>query len=167
MADKQSGEMTFTIRSDREVLLTRRFNAPRALVFQAYTEPEHIPHWWGPRGVTTVVETMDVRPGGSWRWIQHHPDGATYAFYGEYREVVPPERLVYTFEFAGFPGLVMKDTLTFAEQDGTTLLTVVSRFTSVEDRDAMVESGLEGGGAEMWERLAEHLEHLKEGVSKV
>lgn len=161
MVDKTRGATSFRILSDREVEMTRLFAAPRELVFAAYTDPEQIPFWWGPRGVTTVVETMDVRPGGAWRFIQHHPDGAEYAFFGEYREIVPPERIVSTFQFAGFPDLVMEDTLTLTEQDGQTVLTVVSRFTSLEHRDRMLDSGLAGGAAEMWERLAEHLAVLR------
>jgi uncharacterized protein YndB with AHSA1/START domain len=157
LVDKSSGVNSFTILSDREVEMTRLFDAPRALVFEAYTNPIHVPHWWGPRGVTTVVEAMDVRPGGAWRFTQHHPDGNQYTFYGEYHEVVPPERLVSTFEYVGMPGMVMTDTLTLTERDGRTLLRVVSRFSSLEHRDAMIESGLEGGGVEMWDRLAEYL----------
>jgi uncharacterized protein YndB with AHSA1/START domain len=154
-------DTTFRRLSDREIEMNRLFDAPRELVFEAYTEPEHIPHWWGPREVTTIVETMDVRPGGAWRFVQRDADGNEYAFYGEYREVVPPERLVSTFTFEGMPELEMVDTLTLSEQDGKTLLTVVSRFASQEDRDAMVESGLEGGAIEMWERLAELLAQQK------
>jgi uncharacterized protein YndB with AHSA1/START domain len=162
LVDKARGTATFRILSDREVEMTRVFDAPRALVFAAYSKPEHIPHWWGPRSVTTIVEAMDVRPGGAWRFIQRDADGAEYAFYGEYREVEPPERIVSTFEFEGFPGLVVVDTLTLREADGKTTLTVISRFTSREERDRMVESGLEGGAREMWERLAEHLETLRQ-----
>jgi uncharacterized protein YndB with AHSA1/START domain len=164
LVDKSPGATTFRILSDHEVEMTRVFDAPRELVFAAYTDAKQIPHWWGPRGVTTIVETLDVRPGGVWRFIQHHPDGAEYVFYGEYREIVPPERIVSTFEYEGFPGMVMLDTLTLHEADGKTTLTVISRFASRQDRDRMLESGLEGGAAEMWERLAEHLAALAEGV---
>jgi uncharacterized protein YndB with AHSA1/START domain len=152
--------MTFRIISEREIEMTRIFAAPRELVFEAYTDPGHIPHWWGPCSVTTRVESMDVRPGGRWRFIQRYPDGAEYAFFGEYREVAPPERLVSTFEFEGVPGLVMVDTLTLREADGKTMLTVISRFASREERDRMRESGLHDGAAEMWDRLAEHLAQL-------
>jgi uncharacterized protein YndB with AHSA1/START domain len=164
LADKTHGATTFRIVSDREIEMTRVFDAPRELVFEAYSKPEHIPHWWGPRSVTTIVETMDVRPGGAWRFIQRDQDGVEYAFYGEYREVVPPERIVSTFEFEGFPGLVMVDTLTLRDVDGKTTLTVNSRFASREERDRMVESGLEDGAREMWDRLAEHLETLRQRV---
>jgi uncharacterized protein YndB with AHSA1/START domain len=164
LVDRTHGTTTFRILSDREVEMTRVFDAPRELVFAAYTEPEHIPHWWGPRTVTTIVEAMDVRPGGAWRFIQRDADGTEYAFYGEYREVVPPERIVSTFEFEGFPGLIMVDTLTLHEAAGKTTLTVISSFASREERDRMVESGLEDGAREMWERLAEHLDAMRQRV---
>jgi uncharacterized protein YndB with AHSA1/START domain len=164
LADRTRSATSLRVLSDREIEMTRVFDAPRELVFAAYTKPEHIPHWWGPRTVTTIVETMDVWPGGAWRFIQRDADGTEYAFYGEYREIVPPERIVSTFEFEGFPGLVMVDTLTLHEADGKTTLTVISRFTSREDRDRMVESGLEDGAREMWDRLAEHLETMRQHV---
>jgi uncharacterized protein YndB with AHSA1/START domain len=114
--------MTFRMLSDREYEMTRVFDAPRDLVFAAYTDPQQIPRWWGPRGVTTIVDTMDMRPGGTWRFIQRGADRAEYGFRGVYREVVPPERLVYTlvFEFA-FPGKPDHDvleTLIFEEKRG-------------------------------------------------
>lgn len=152
---------TFTKPSEREVGMSRVFDAPRELVFEAYTDPKHIPHWWGPRGYTTIVDQMDVRPGGRWRYINRAPDGAEYAFNGEYREIVPPARLVSTFEFEGMPGHISIDTATFDEVDGKTLVTVTSLFQSAEDRDGMLESGMESGATESWDRLAELLESLK------
>lgn len=161
MTDKTRGATTFRVLSDHEVEMTRVFDAPRELIFAAYTDPAQIPHWWGPRGVTTIVETMEARPGGAWRFVQRHPDGAEFVFFGEYHEVVPPQRIVSTFEFEGFPGMIMVDTLTLVEADGKTTLTVISRFATRQDRDRMVGSGLEGGAAEMWDRLAEYLAGLK------
>lgn len=152
---------TFTKPSDREIVMSRVFDAPRELVFRAYTEAEHIPHWWGPRGLTTTVDTLDPRPGGAWRFVQRDQDGNEYGFHGEFREVVAPERLVYTFEFEGMPGHVVVDTLTFEEQDGKTTVTALSLFESVADRDGMLESGMESGAVESWDRLAELLEQLK------
>ena len=152
---------TFSKPSDLEIGMTRVFDAPRELVFQAYTDPEHIPHWWGQRNSTTIVDTMDVRPGGLWRYIQRDPDGNEYAFNGEYREVVAPERLVYTFEFEGMPGHIVVNTMTFEERDGKTTITSTSLFASVEDRDGMLESGMESGANESWDRLAELLETLR------
>lgn len=146
---------------DREVTMTRVFDAPRELVFRAYTDPELMPRWWGPRNLTTTVDKMDVRPGGEWRFVHHAPDGSEYAFRGEYREVVPPDRLVNTFEYEGMPGHVIVDTATFEEYEGKTKLTVVSLFASIEDRDGMLATGMEEGGKETWDRLAELLAELQ------
>jgi uncharacterized protein YndB with AHSA1/START domain len=152
---------SLTMPSDREVSMTRVFNAPRELVFAAYTDPRHVPNWWGLRRSTTIVDKMDVRPGGLWRYIQREPDGAEYGFNGEYREVVPPERLVYTFEFEGLPGHVVVDTVTFEEEEnGKTRVTALSLFANVEDRDGMVSSGMEFGANQSWDRLEELLATL-------
>lgn len=156
----EPGATTFTTESDREIGMRRVFNAPRALVFAAYTDPKHIPNWWGGRGSTTIVDTMDVRPGGKWRYIQRAADGAEYAFRGEFLEVVPPEKLVLTFEFEGMPGQIVTDTATFAEEDGKTTVTVISRFDTTEARDGMIASGMEAGANESWDRLEELLATL-------
>ncbi len=100
---------------------------------------------------------MDFRPGGAWRFVQRGPDGTEHAFRGVYREIAPPGRLVYTFEFEGMPGHEALETRTFVEQDGKTKLTSTVLFESVEDRDGMLQSGMEGGAAETWDRLAEHV----------
>lgn len=162
MAEKSSVATTYTTPSDREIGMTRVFNAPRELVYQAYTDPNHVPHWWGPRRMTTTVNTMDVRPSGAWRVVQRDPEGNEYGFRGEYREVVPPERLVYTFEFEGMPGHILVETVTFEEQDGKTTVTSTALFDSVEGRDGMLESGMESGAIESWDRLEELLERLRE-----
>ena len=141
----------------QEIVLRRVLDAPRELVFKTMTDPSLIPNWWGPKGLTTVVEKMDVRPGGAWRFVQRDPDGNEFAFNGVYYEVLPPERLVYTFEFEGVPGHVLLETVTFEELDGKTRLTDRSVFQTVEDRDAMVQSGMESGAKEAMDRLAELL----------
>jgi uncharacterized protein YndB with AHSA1/START domain len=156
MSTTEKKPSTLTVTSDREVVMTRVFDAPRELVFKAYTDPQAIPHWWGPRATTTVVEKMDVRPGGQWRFVQK-AGKEEYAFYGEYREVVAPERLVQTFEFEGMPGHVVVDHLQFEDHNGKTLVTATSTFASLEDRDGMLASGMEGGALETWDRLAEYL----------
>ncbi len=148
---------SMTIISDLEIAMTRVFDAPRDLVFKAYTDPEMVAQWWGLRTSTTAVEQLDVRPGGQWRFVQREADGAELAFFGEYREVTPPERLVNTFEFEPMPGHVIVDTATFEDVDGKTKLTVTSLFQSVEDRDGMLASGMEGGANESWDQLAELL----------
>jgi uncharacterized protein YndB with AHSA1/START domain len=145
----------FEFLSDREVVITRIFDAPRDLVFKASTDPDHIPQWWGPKRFTTKVEKMDVNPGGVWRFIQRDKDGNQYAFNGVYREIVPPEREVHTFEFEGMPGHVILETSTFKEFEGKTKLTVTDLFQSVEDRDGMFNSGMKEGATESMDRLEE------------
>ena len=156
-----STALTLTLPSDREIVMTRVFDAPRELVWKAYTDPAAIPQWWGPRRHATTVDKMDVRPGGAWRYVSRDADGNEYAFRGEYREVVPPERIVATFEFEPMPGHVSVETLTLVEHDGKTTLTNTSVFDSVEDRDGMLQSGMEEGVRETYDRLAEYLETLK------
>ncbi len=141
----------------QEIIITRTFDAPRALVFKAFTDPALIPKWWGPARLTTVVEKMDVRPGGIWRFVQHDAEGNEYAFHGVYHDIAAPERLVYTFEWEGMPGHAMLETVTFEEHDGKTKVTDTAVFQTVEDRDGMIESGMEGGATESMDRMAELL----------
>ena len=157
---RQVGAMTITVKSDLEVELTRVFNAPRALVFEAHSRPEHMQRWWGPRDTTMVSCEMDFRTGGRWRYVLRKANGKEYAFRGEYREVVAPERLVQTFEVEGMPGAITVEAHTFTEHDGKTTLSVVSRVSSIEARDAMLQSGMEKGAAETYDRLEELLVSL-------
>jgi uncharacterized protein YndB with AHSA1/START domain len=151
----------FTLPSDREIAMECVFDAPRELVFTAATDRALIPRWWGPGALATTVEEMDVRPGGAWRYVQRDASGNEYAFHGQYVEVSAPERLAYTFEFEGMPGHVMLETAAFEEHDGTTKMTVVDRFDSVEDRDGSLQSGMEEGAREIQERFAELLADLQ------
>ncbi|TMG47455.1 MAG: ATPase [Chloroflexi bacterium] len=162
MAAASESKTKVTLPSDREILITREFDAPRDLVFKAMTDPDLIGRWWGPRNYETVVDKMDVRPGGTWRFIHRQADGTEFAFRGEYREVVPPERIVQTFEFEPMAGHISVETATFTERDGRTLLTVRSLFASKEDRDGMIQSGMEKGLAETHDRFAELLAELRE-----
>jgi len=139
-----------TLPSEREIVMTRVFDAPRELVFEAHSKCEHMSRWWGPRRHTTTVDKMDVRPGGVWRYVSRDADGNEYGFHGEYREVVRPERLVATFEFEPMPGHVSVETLTLVEYEGKTTLT-----------NTMLESGMEAGMRETYDRLAEYIERLK------
>jgi uncharacterized protein YndB with AHSA1/START domain len=149
---------TVKVLSDRELSMTRDFDAPREVVFKAHTDPSLIPQWWGQRTSVTIVDEMDVRPGGRWRFVARDTEGNEYAFRGEYCEIVPSERLVNTFEWEGMPGHITEETTTFeALPNGQTRLTVTSRFASIEDRDGMLGSGMESGGNETWDRLAELL----------
>jgi uncharacterized protein YndB with AHSA1/START domain len=159
--EQNKGKLTLVVLSDTEVAMARVFDAPSKLVWEAYTDPKHIPHWWGPRRLTTTVNKMDVRPGGVWRYIQREPDGTEYAFNGVYREVTPPSRLVSTFEFEPFPGYISVDTLNLFEHNGKTTLTTHTLFQSREHRDGMLQSGAEAGFAETLDRLAELVETLK------
>jgi uncharacterized protein YndB with AHSA1/START domain len=154
---RQVGAMTIAVKSDLEVEITRVFEAPRRLVFEAYSTPEHMQRWWGPRETTMVHCEMDFRPGGAWRYVLRKANGQEYAFRGEYREIVAPERLVQTFEVEGMPGAVTLETHVFTEHDGKTTLSVTSRVNSIEARDGMINSGMEKGAAETYDRLEEHL----------
>lgn len=132
----------------QEIVITRDFDAPRELLFKALTDPIHIPHWWGPRGLTTVVDKMEVRPGGMWRFVQHDADGKEFAFHGVYHEVTAPERIIDTFEFEGLPekGHVILETVRLEVLPGDrTKLTTQSIFQSVSDRDGMLQSGIKVG----------------------
>jgi uncharacterized protein YndB with AHSA1/START domain len=118
-------------------------------------------NWWGPRKYEFASCEIDFRPGGTWRIVHRGPDGEEYGFHGEYREIVRPERIVWTFEFEGAPGVAV-ETLTLEEQDGKTTVTATSVWDSVQARDGMLESGMETGAAETYDRLDEYLEVLKE-----
>ncbi|MEX1254886.1 MAG: SRPBCC family protein [Dehalococcoidia bacterium] len=158
---EQQNAIRVTLPSDLEIVMTRVFDAPRELVFEAHSKPEHIRRWWGRLGSTLPVCEMDFRPGGAWRFVERQSDGEESGFRGEYREIVPPARIVQTFEFEGMPGHVSLETLTFVEGDGRTVLTSTSVFESAEDRDGMLQSGAEQGANESMDRLAEHLAEMK------
>jgi uncharacterized protein YndB with AHSA1/START domain len=150
-------EVEVSTPSEREILITRMFDAPRDLVFEAHTSCEHMSNWWGPRKYEFASCELDFRPGGTWR-IVHRADGEEdQGFRGEFREIVPPEKIVWTFEWEGMPGHVSVETLTLEEQDGKTLLTATSVYDTVEDRDAMLQSGMEEGMVETYDRLDEYL----------
>lgn len=158
------GTTKVTLPSDLEILITREFDAPRDVVFKAMTDPDLIPRWWGPRKDTTRVDKMDVRPGGAWRFIVRDPDGNESGFRGEYREIVAPERIVQTFEWEPMAGHISVETAEFTEHDGRTLLTNRTLFASKEDRDGMIQSGMEGGLRETHDRFAELLAELPDAA---
>ena len=148
---------TVTTPTDREIHIERVFDAPRDKVFAAFTNPELIPEWWGPRGTTTIVDEMDVRPGGSWRFVGRGADGSETAFRGTYREITAPERIVQTFEWEGLPGHVSVETAVFEDLGDRTRLVATSLFHTTEERDGMLHSGMEGGMNETYDRLDEVL----------
>jgi len=152
--------------SKRELVSTHVFDAPRELVWKAWTNPKLIPRWWGPRKYTTVVEKMDVRPGGTWRFVQRDAEGNEFGFHGEYREVVPFERIVETFEFEGMPGHVLVESAVFEEIRGKTKVTQRSVFATVEDLAGMLASGMEEGARETIERFAELVEEPKKSDAR-
>jgi len=138
--------------------MSRVFDAPRELVWKVCTDPELLPKWWGPRYLTTAVDKMDLKVGGVWRYIQKDAEGNEYAFNGVYKEVVPPERLTYTFEFEPMAGHISTETITFEElPDGKTKITSRTTFNTLEDLEGMLQSGMEGGAVETWDRLEELL----------
>jgi uncharacterized protein YndB with AHSA1/START domain len=151
---------TVTTPTDREIHIERVFDAPRDKVFAAFTNPELIPEWWGPRGTTTIVDEMDVRPGGSWRFVGRGADGSETAFRGTYREITAPERIVQTFEWEGLPGHVSVETAVFEDLGDRTRLVATSLFHTSEERDGMLHSGMEGGMNETYDRLDEVLARL-------
>lgn len=158
-ATHKIGQTTFATPSDREIVISRTFDAPRRLVFEAITNPEHIPHWFGLRSWTLPVCQVDLRPGGAWRYILESPDGTRMGMSGVYEEITPPERLVTTESFDDFPG-ESHNTVVLTEEAGKTTLTVTVVYPSKEVRDAVIASGMRDGAAETYDRLAEHLATL-------
>jgi len=140
--------------------ITREFDAPRDLLYRAHTEPDLLVQWLGPRRLTMKVDRYEVRDGGTWRYTHSEDDGTEYGFHGVFHGTPSPEGMVQTFEFEGAPGHVSLDSLTFEEHDGRTLVRARSVFQTVEARDAMVESGMERGVNEGYQRLDEMLVRL-------
>lgn len=159
------GNLTVTLPSDTEIVMTRFFKAPRRLVFAAHASCDHLKQWWGPRRYEIVSCEMDFRPGGAWRVVHRGKDGHAFGFRGQFKEIVSPERIVRTFEFEGAPGHVSEETLTLTDYDGGTSLVVRSVFPNKADRDAMLKSGMEDGARETLDRLAEYLVTLQDGRS--
>jgi uncharacterized protein YndB with AHSA1/START domain len=148
----------------QEIFITREFDAPRELVFKAFTDPELYVQWLGPRELTMTLDKFEPGNGGSWRYIQKDADGNEYAFHGVIHEVLPPERIIDTFEFEGLPekGHVILEVARFEELPGSrTKLTSQSVFLSLADRDGMLQSGMEEGVNDSYERLDELLEKLQ------
>jgi len=145
MAVTSSGTATVTLPTDEQILITREFDAPKHLVYKAWTTPELVRRWWhANRGEVTLVE-IDLRVGGAWRYVMVADGGFEVGFHGEYREIVPNERIVSTEVYEGMPEGEALNTLTFTEVDGRTTLTLLVQHTSKEHRDAHIESGMEDG----------------------
>lgn len=150
-----SGTAVVTLPTDTQILITRELDAPRHLVYRAWTTPELIDRWWnGDRGEVTSAE-VDLRVGGRWRYVMVATGGFEVAFRGEYREIVPNERIISTEVYEGMPEGEAVNTITFTEEDGRTTLSVLVQHASQEFRDAHIDSGMEGG-------MQEALDHLEQ-----
>jgi uncharacterized protein YndB with AHSA1/START domain len=161
MGGSGRNQLVTTTPSEKEIVMTRVFDAPRDLVFEVHSSCEHMSNWWGPRTYGVTSCEIDFRPGGTWRIAQQGPDGDEITFFGEYLEIIRPERIVWTFGFEGMPGEPGPETYVFEEHDGKTTLTSSAVFASKEERDWLLGTGMESGAAETYERLDEYLEVLK------
>ena len=155
MAVTSSGTAVVTLPTDTEILITREFDAPKHLVYKAWTTPELIKRWWsGDRGEVTIAD-VDLRVGGRWRYVMTANGGFEVAFHGEYREIVPYERIVSTEVYEAMPEGEALNLVTFTDMDGRTILTLLMQLASKEDRDAVINSGMEGG-------MQEQMDHLEQ-----
>ena len=170
MSDRKTGKGATTMAKTefvikpgvQEITLSREFDAPRDLVFKVMMDPNAIPKWWGPRAYWTKVDRMDARSGGSWRFIHGDNKGNEYGFHGVYH-LVESNRVIQTFEFEGVPGRPSLETMTLEDIGGRTRMVTHSVFLSLEDRDGVVQSGMQTGAEETHDRLAELVaERLKD-----
>ena len=157
-----SQTFTVTTPSDHEIRMTRLFDAPRQLVFEAMTKPEHVRRWWGclGDGYSVPVCEIDLRPGGRWRFVNRHPKGEV-AFHGEYREITPPSRLVFTEIFEDFPDTVSVVTTEFADENGKTRMTATVQYPSKDVRDMVIASGMSTGAGISYDRLEDLVAELQ------
>jgi uncharacterized protein YndB with AHSA1/START domain len=153
---KNTGNLKVSVPSDREIAMTRVFDAPRRLVSDAFSKPELLKRWFGPRGWTLGVCEVDLRPGGGFRFVLSGPEGQELGMRGMYKEI-SPERSVHLESFDQFPGVESEVTTTLTEENGRTTLTVTVLYPSNEIRDAVLQSGMEHGAAESYDKLAEIL----------
>lgn len=153
---KNTGTLQVSLPSDREIALTRVFDAPRHMVFDAFSKPELLKRWFGPRGWTLVVCEVDLRVGGGFRFVLRGPDGRDMGMRGTYKEIVRPERSVHMESFDDFPGEAQV-TAVFTEGQGKTTMVATVLYPSAEVRDIVIKSGMEHGAAESYDKLAELL----------
>ena len=157
-----SDSFVVTTPSDAEIRMTRLFDAPRHLVFEAMSKPEHVKQWWGclGDGYSVPVCEIDLRVGGRWRFVNRHPKGEA-AFHGEYKEIQPPDRIVFTEIFEDFPDAVSLVTSELKEEDGKTRMTVTVRYPSKEVRDIVIATGMARGAGISYDRLEDLLARLQ------
>ena len=150
-----SGSAKVTLPTDTQILITREFDAPKHLVYKAWTTPELVKRWWNAKRGEVTIADIDLRVGGTWRWVMVTDDGVEVAFHGEYRELVPNEKIVTTEVFEGMPDAAALTTVTLTEEDGRTTLTMLVDHTSKEDRDGHIDSGMEAGLQDAMDLLEE------------
>ena len=157
-----SSTFTVTMPSDQEIRLTRLFDAPPRLVFEAMTKPEHVKEWWGRlgEGYSVPICEIDLRVGGRWRFVNRHPKGEV-AFHGEYREITPPTRLVFTEIFEDFPDSVSVVSTDFIDEAGKTRMIATARYPSKEVRDMVIASGMSTGAGISYDRLEDLVAELQ------
>ena len=160
-AGHRHGSATVTLPSEREILITRRFDAPAALVFKAWTTPELVRRWWGFETSPLVVCDIDLRVGGSWRYATREPDGSELGWHGEYREIEAPHRIVSTEVFEGYADAESVNAAELTEADGVTTMRFTVRHSSQEHRDGHIASGMEGGMQITFDRLEDLLAELR------
>ena len=158
-----SDSFRVTTPSDEEIRLTRLFDAPRHLVFEAMTRPEHVKRWWGQlgEGYSVPVCEIDLRVGGAWRFVNRHPNGEA-VFYGEYREIAPPSRLVFTEIYEPFPDAVSVVTAEFTDEGGRTRFTATVRYPSPDVRNTVLASGMATGAGISYDRLEDLVGELQQ-----
>jgi uncharacterized protein YndB with AHSA1/START domain len=147
-----------------QILMTTEFDAPRELLLRAFTDPDLIVQWLGPRRLKMTIDEHDPRDGGRWRYVHHDAGGNAFGFHGVFHGTPSLDGIVRTFEFEGMPGHVSLETVTFEERSGGTLLRENSVFLSVEDRDGMIGSGMEEGANDSMERLEELVRGLRKAA---
>lgn len=165
---KNIGTVKVTTPTDRELVITRIFDAPRAVVFESWTKAEHVKHWWDPSGVPLAVCEIDLRPNGAFRWVHRgpDPDGEGHSFSGIYREIVPPERLVFSVRmFPSSPEPVA--TLIFTKEGKKTNLTITIECMTNQDRDALLQMRIDAGTAQTLENLAAYLPGIAQAEQHV
>ena len=154
-----SGSAVLTLPTDTQILITREFDAPKHLVFKAWTTPELVKRWWHAKRGDAQIADIDLRPGGTWRWVMYLEDGTEVAFHGEYKEIVENERIVYTEVYEGVPEEMQGDgtlnTLTLEEVGGKTRATILTEAYTKDVRDMIIESGMEGGMQDALDLLEE------------
>ena len=153
---KNNGTLKVTLPTDREIVLTRVFDTPIRMIYDAWTKPELLKRWFGPRGWSLAVCEIDLKVGGKWRFVLRGPDGKEMGMGGVYHELAPPERDVHTESFDDFPGESLV-TGVLAEHNGKTTMTATILYPSREVRDEVIKSGIEHGAAETYDKLAEML----------